>query len=92
MAALFARRERDGLSLRELSEATGIPLGTVSWWSWRLRQGSVPRPATEQFVELEVAPAVVGDVVVRFADVEIAAASGTDTVWLANLVKALRSC
>lgn len=92
MAALLARRERDGLSLRQLSEDSGIPFGTLSWWSWRLRQGPVHRSAAEQFVELEVAPAAVGDVVVRFADVEIAAAAGTDTVWLGNLVKALRSC
>jgi hypothetical protein len=37
MSALLARRERDGRSLRRLSNETGIPIGTLSWWSWRLR-------------------------------------------------------
>ena len=40
MAALLARREREGLSLRQLAAKTGIATGTLSWWSWRLRQDS----------------------------------------------------
>lgn len=92
MAALLARRERDGLSLRALSEETGIPFGTLSWWSWRLRQEPVERSRPEQFVELTVAPAVHGEVVVRVGDVEIATSAGTDINWLRDLVSALRPC
>ena len=40
MERLFAVREAEGLSLRELSEQSGIPVGTLSWWSSQLRQSS----------------------------------------------------
>ncbi|MFN9705391.1 MAG: IS66 family insertion sequence element accessory protein TnpA [Planctomycetota bacterium] len=52
MAALLARRERDGLSLRAFSEETGIPFGTLSWWSWRLRQDSSGESGGSGFVEV----------------------------------------
>jgi len=34
---LFALREAEGLTYRELSEHSGIPLGTLNWWAHRLR-------------------------------------------------------
>ena len=34
---LFALRDRQGLTLRELADRSGIPVGTLSWWSYRLR-------------------------------------------------------
>ena len=92
MTALLARREREGLSLRELSEETGIPFGTLSWWCWRLRQDSAGRQPADAFVEVELPPAVRGEVVVRVADIEIAAPAGTDVEWLRDLVHALRPC
>ena len=51
MARLLAQRERQGLTYRELSERSGIPAHTLSWWAWKLRQDPVPRPS---FVELEL--------------------------------------
>lgn len=51
VAALLARRDRDGLSLAALSAETGIPVGTLSWWSWKLRQESPPRSG---FVEVSL--------------------------------------
>ena len=48
---LFALREREGLSLRELSEHSGIPFGTLSWWSHQLRQDT---EATPGFVAVDV--------------------------------------
>lgn len=93
MAALLARRERDGLSLRELSEETGIPFGTLSWWSWRLRH-SDDRGGECGFVEVVAAAHSVREaVVVRVGnDVEIEVPPGTDVAWLGNLATALRSC
>ena len=35
---LFALREAEGLSLRELSEHSGIPVGTLGRWSSQLRR------------------------------------------------------
>lgn len=37
MAALFAQREKQILSLPARSKLTWIPVGTLSWWNWRLR-------------------------------------------------------
>jgi len=96
MAALFARRERDGLSLRALAKETGIPTGTLSWWSWRLRQEQADEPhESTGFVELSVArpSSATGDVVVRIGDdIEVVVPPGTDADWLRDLVAAVRSC
>jgi len=40
MERLLDLREREGRTLRELSERTGIPAGTLGWWSQRLRRES----------------------------------------------------
>lgn len=94
MSAVLARRERDGLSLRGLSDATGIPIGTLSWWSGRLRRGNDAEQDARNFVEL--VPEATGTsccLIVRVDNgVEIEAPSGIDTTWLSNLVSALRSC
>jgi len=95
MAALLARRERDGLSLRQLSEESGIPFGTLSWWSWRLRQLSVQdERGSAAFVEV-VASGASNDseVVVRLDNgLAVEVRGGADAAWLRELVAALRSC
>jgi transcriptional regulator with XRE-family HTH domain len=35
---LFALRESEGLTLRALADRSGIPVGTLSWWSHQLRR------------------------------------------------------
>jgi hypothetical protein len=99
MAALLARREADGLSLRALSEESGIPFGTLSWWSWRLRQTDAPTPRRRRrrptpFVELIAAdPQRSGEIVVRLDNgVVLELHSRVDVAWLRELVGALRSC
>lgn len=56
MRKWLARRERLGLTLRELSVETGVPVGTLGHWAWKLRRESsiAPRsgPRTTAFVEL----------------------------------------
>jgi len=47
--ALLREREREGTSLARLARRSGIPLGTLSYWSWRRRRG--PRSA---FVDVVV--------------------------------------
>ena len=93
MAALLARRESDGLSLRALSEESGIPFGTLSWWSWRLRQLTA-QDESGGFVEVVTSAArSEGEVVVRLGnDVAVEVTVGTDVTWLRELVAALRSC
>lgn len=38
MEGWLARREREGWSLRRLADESGIPVGTLSWWSYVLRR------------------------------------------------------
>ena len=56
MRRLLVRRERQGLTFQELSEQSGIPAGTLAFWSWKLRQGTgrIPAKARDRggFVEL----------------------------------------
>ncbi len=52
MERLLARRKREGVSLRGLSEETGIPIGTLSWWSHRLREEA--KGARQGFCEVRV--------------------------------------
>jgi hypothetical protein len=94
MSALLARRERDGLSLRRLSNETGIPIGTLSWWSWRLRRGDDAGQGAGRFVELvPEGSSSSASVILRVGNgVEIEAQSGIDATWLSDLVSALRSC
>ena len=58
MRRLLARRQREGLTFAELSRQTRIPVGTLAWWSSRLR--SEPAGDRAGFVELkaEVDPQV----------------------------------
>lgn len=99
MAALLARRDRDGKSLRDLSKESGIPLGTLSWWTWRLRQKPVqsarPRRAEKKggFVEVVASAKCARDVVVRLGvGVEVEVPTGTDVTWLRDLIAALQPC
>lgn len=95
MAALLMRREREGLSLRQLSEESGIPFGTLSWWGWRLRQADGDeRGGKRAFVEVVASDRHVdNEVVVRLDNgVAVEVRSGTDAAWLRDLIAALRSC
>ena len=38
---LLAEREREGLTLSALARRSGIPVGTLAGWSWRLRKAKV---------------------------------------------------
>ena len=53
MRRLLARREREGLTLAELARRTRIPVGTLAWWSSRLRRERGVEPVG--FVELKPA-------------------------------------
>jgi len=55
------RRDRQGLTFRELSAESGVPVGTLAFWAWKLRQergdgrrkpSSGSEPTRAAFVEL----------------------------------------
>lgn len=50
---LLQRRTTEGLTYRELSKRSGVPAGTLAWWSSRLRHEG--RARSEAFVELSAA-------------------------------------
>ena len=56
MARLLARRRRRELTWHELSEETGIPKSTLSWWHRRLRAQGGERSRRSEFVEVTVLP------------------------------------
>ena len=53
----LAKRDREGLTYRELSVCVGVPANTLCQWAWRFRHESA-RPAAEEpaFVQLTSAP------------------------------------
>jgi hypothetical protein len=54
---LLTERATKGTSLAALSARSGIPTGTLSYWSWRLRRElRTHASATSSFVELVAAP------------------------------------
>ena len=53
MERWLRKRERLGLTYRELSEESGIPIATLSWWSRRLKEVSERRASCE-LVAVEV--------------------------------------
>lgn len=56
MAALLARRDREGLTYEELSEVSGVPAGTLASWKSRFRreqQGSEFAELTDELVPTE---------------------------------------
>jgi hypothetical protein len=106
MRRLLGRREREGLTFRELAERTGVPVGTLASWAWKLRQESrTPRASPSrgdgpQFLEL-VPAAEVGPVRVDgCGEIEVVLANGRrlivgevfDEERFVRVVKALERC
>ena len=61
MRHLLSLRGTEGLSLRALSERTGIPIGTLSWWSHHLRQAApIPRFTEVRVVDAEASQPALG--------------------------------
>jgi hypothetical protein len=95
MAALLARREREGVSLRRLAADTGIPIGTLSWWSWRLRKSSGEMDEDGNgFVEVTSVrtDAPVQVMVVLSDGTRIEVGTGFDAELLRSVVRALQPC
>lgn len=104
MSELLSRRERLGLTLRELSAETGIPTGTLGFWAWKLRQPieadrSTPASgALVEFVEIIEAPEVSRSVdrpgleVVLTCGRRVVVREDFDEERLVRLVRAIERC
>jgi transcriptional regulator with XRE-family HTH domain len=96
MRRLLARRDRDGLTFAELGRRTGIPAGTLAWWSSRLRREVQVAPTG--FVELVAdagAPDDSGGAVrielVLKDGLRVLVPCGSDVAQVQRLVRALES-
>lgn len=102
MRALLARRERRGLTFAELSGESGIPVGTLASWAWKLRQTHVPRGGATRrprFVELVAVPATqpattaAGRIeIVLSGDRRVVVDAGFDADTLSRVVRTLERC
>ncbi len=54
MERLLRRRRRDGLTFRELSEDSGVPMPTLAWWSRKLEREDEGRAVASALVPVEV--------------------------------------
>lgn len=99
------RRDRLGLTFRELSEESGVPVGTLACWAWKLRQergegrrerSAASEPTRADFVELvptgpTLAPA--GSLEILLAQGRRIVVTGVvDEDQLVRVVRALAQC
>ena len=74
IARLLALRESQGLSLRDLSDISGIPTGTLSWWAHHLRQEQPTQSFAAVLIDDDVSASAVAipsstpDIVMRHPD------------------------
>jgi hypothetical protein len=89
---LLRQREERCESLRSVSERSGIPVGTLSWWQHRLRHGAVRED--EATVELVEVQGLVGDVhyEIAFGEVTVRVPPQFDPESLATLLQVLSEC
>lgn len=48
----LSKREREGLTYRELSAQVGVPANTLCQWAWRMRHEAAPTNERPAFVQL----------------------------------------
>lgn len=96
---LIRRREAEGLSYARLSQETGIPVGTLAWWSHRLRMeesdSSEGSAAASDFVEVIATGAGrdSAEIEVRLpGGVAVLVPAGTDRSSVLRVLSALLSC
>ena len=100
--AWLARRERRGLTFRALSQETGVPIGTLAYWAWKLREEAreasdrAAEQAPSPFVELVPAPSASDastsiEIALR-GERRVIVAAGFDEEHLVRIVRALERC
>lgn len=102
MRTWLDRRERLGMTLRELSEETGVPVGTLGHWAWKLRQeGRGPRspcPTSSSFVEIVANSSTESSLAMSRIEVVLASGrrlvvpDGIDEEHLSRVVRVLERC
>lgn len=98
MRRWLSQRERLGLTFRALSVETGVPVGTLACWAWKLRnerrRGRAKRRSQPSFVELVAEREQVDgriEVVLR-GERRVIVDAEVDAAALARVVAALERC
>lgn len=88
---LLAERERKGLTFREVSERSGIPIPTLAWWASKLRHEG-------EGVEAELIPVEIleeqsgAPIAIELGrDVRVVVVPGFDAEHLARVLSVLES-
>jgi len=94
MRSWLARRDRRGLTFRELSLETGVPVGTLGFWAWKLRRESRDDEQPPAFVELVAKqPESGGRLEIVLANGRrVLVSSWLDEEQLVRVVRALERC
>lgn len=94
MRSWLAQREKRGLTFRELSLETGVPVGTLGFWAWKLRRESRDDEPAPAFVELVAKQPGCGDrlEIVLANGRRVLVSAGLDEEHLVRVVRALERC
>ena len=102
MRRLLSRRDRAGLTFRELSAESGVPMSTLSFWAWKLRREADESASSADgaggFVELlarpEIIPEQVGAAIeiLLAGDRRVVLRGEIDEARLQRVVRALERC
>lgn len=94
----LAKRNREGLTYRELSARVGVPANTLCQWAWRFRHESARPEALEPaFVQLTCAPSLYTtssqrvEIVLR-SKRRVIVDAATDSAVLTRLLAAVEQC
>ena len=94
MRSWLARREKRGLTFRELLHETGVPVGTLGFWAWKLRRESRDDRPPSPFVELVAKQPQTSDrlEIVLANGRRVLLSAGLDEEPLVRVVRALERC
>ncbi|MCP3920553.1 MAG: hypothetical protein GY711_33930 [bacterium] len=92
---LLERRSRHGLTFREISEESGIPIPTLSYWAAKVRREEEDDEPATQFVAVNVVDdeRLCGRIVIELSSaVRVTVEGGFDDEHLERVLSVLARC
>lgn len=91
---LLERKERHGLTFRQISEESGIPIPTLSYWASKQRRDEESQEREAQFVPVEIdGTDRSGGIAIEFGPaVRVTVERGFDEEHLARVLSLLSRC
>ena len=93
----LALRDREGLTYRELSQRSGVPVNTLAHWAWKLKREERGASTEQTFVEVVPRSDVATDSGARIeiqlrCGRRVVADASIEAAQLARVVSALERC